>query len=278
MHQSSTSHAWTINGCNLEQLHEFKTLLVSWWVHQSTSQTPSTRGWFMYAIQNNSYFQGSTSWLTSLPVHPSNTYHTWPIHVCNPEQLHIFRAPPSRLTRLFWVTTRGQSMYAIRENSLFLGLFWVWQDLYKTSPAWKIQESTEGGGLEGGWGESHGKETYYIYRQTSRLLDRFGEKILVPDSGISLQSFSYLQCYFDSFSSSFLFLEGILAFLQVYLRLNTFPLNFGLYYSISKGKLTKGPYWKMLAYYGLNNWGFQSWHLQVQQDKAVGSYIAEQQA
>ena len=83
-------------------------------VHQSTSQTPSTRGRSMYAIQNNSLFlglyesvdkctsplvehlprmdnscmqsrttpcfQGSTSWLTSAPVHQSNTCHAWTIH------------------------------------------------------------------------------------------------------------------------------------------------------------------------------------------------------
>ena len=29
----------------------------------------------------------------SAPVHPSNTSHEWAIHVCNPEQLLVFRAP-----------------------------------------------------------------------------------------------------------------------------------------------------------------------------------------
>ena len=51
--------------------------------------------------------------------------HTWTIHVCNPEQLLVFRALPSWLTRLFRVPTRGLSIYAIRNNSSFLGLFRV---------------------------------------------------------------------------------------------------------------------------------------------------------
>ena len=58
MHQSNTSHAWTIHGCNLEQLLIFKSLQVGWQMQQSTSQTPPTRGQSMYAIQDNSLFLG----------------------------------------------------------------------------------------------------------------------------------------------------------------------------------------------------------------------------
>ena len=119
MRQSITSHAWTIHGCNLEQLLVFKAIRVGWRVHQSTSQTPPTHGRSMYEIQNNSSFLESTSWLTSAPVHPLNTSHAWTIHLCNLEQLLIFRALPSWSTRLFRVPTRWQSMYAIRNNSLF---------------------------------------------------------------------------------------------------------------------------------------------------------------
>ena len=59
------------------------------------------------------------------PVHWSNTSHAWPIHVCNSEQFLVFKGLPSWSTRLFRVPKRGQSMYAIRNNSLFLGLFQV---------------------------------------------------------------------------------------------------------------------------------------------------------
>ena len=45
MHQSNTSHAWTI-------------LRVGWQLHQSTSQTPPTRCQSMYAIQIKSLFLG----------------------------------------------------------------------------------------------------------------------------------------------------------------------------------------------------------------------------
>ena len=68
-------------------------------------------------------FQGFTSWSTIAPVHPSNTSLAWTIHICNPEQLLVFRALPSWSTKLFRVPTQGQSMYAFRNNSLFLGLF-----------------------------------------------------------------------------------------------------------------------------------------------------------
>ena len=43
IHQSNTSHAWTIPVCNAEQLLIFRALPVGRRVHQSTSQRPSTR-------------------------------------------------------------------------------------------------------------------------------------------------------------------------------------------------------------------------------------------
>ena len=101
MHQSNTSHVWTIHGCNLEKLLVFKAIQVGWQVHQSTSRLPPTRGPSMFAIQNNYLFLGLYDLVdecTSPPVHPSTR-----------------QKPP----------THGRSMYAIWNNSLFLGLFWV---------------------------------------------------------------------------------------------------------------------------------------------------------
>ena len=94
-------------------------------MNQSTSRTPPKRGPSTGAIWKNSlflrlyelvdectsplvkhlpcvydpcmqsrttaHFQGSTSWSTSAPVRQSNTSHAWAIHVCNPEQLLVFR-------------------------------------------------------------------------------------------------------------------------------------------------------------------------------------------
>ena len=108
------------------------TISFSCWF-QSTSQTPLTHGPFMGAIWNNSSFlrlyelvDNCTSPLVwHLPHLPSS--HMWRIHVCNPEQLPVFRALPSWSRRLFQVPTREQSMYAIWNNSLFLGLFQVGQ-------------------------------------------------------------------------------------------------------------------------------------------------------
>ena len=83
VHQLNTSHAWILQGCNLEQLLVFKALQVSWQVHQLTSWTPLTQGWSMYAIQNHSLFLGLYK-----------SANAWTIHVCNPEQLLVFRALP----------------------------------------------------------------------------------------------------------------------------------------------------------------------------------------
>ena len=49
---------WTFHECNLKQLLVLKALRVGRRVHQSTSQTPPTRGRSMYAIQNNTSFFG----------------------------------------------------------------------------------------------------------------------------------------------------------------------------------------------------------------------------
>ena len=70
----------------------FRALRVGRWVHQFTSITSPMRGRSIYAIQNNSSFYGSMSWSTSAPVHQSNTSQAWTIHVCNSEQLLVFRA------------------------------------------------------------------------------------------------------------------------------------------------------------------------------------------
>ena len=86
MHQSNTSDAWPIQGCNPEQLLIFKALRVGWWVHQSTSRTPPTCGRSIYAIQNNSLFLGLVRVIDE--TLPSS--HAWTIHVCNPEQLLVF--------------------------------------------------------------------------------------------------------------------------------------------------------------------------------------------
>ena len=70
-------------------------------------------------------FKGSMSRLSSAPVHLSITSHAWPIHICNPEQLLVFglyelvdkcTGPPVK---------HLPHVYAIRNNSLFLGLFRV---------------------------------------------------------------------------------------------------------------------------------------------------------
>ena len=58
VHQSNNSHAWALQGCNLEKLLVFKALRVGQQVHQSTSRTPSMDGRYMYVIQNNSLFLG----------------------------------------------------------------------------------------------------------------------------------------------------------------------------------------------------------------------------
>ena len=120
--------------------------------HKCSSRTPLTRGPFTDAIWNNPLFlgltsplvehlprmanlckqsratarsQGSTRWLTSAPVHPLNTSHARTIHLGNPEQLLVFKTLLSWSTRLFHVSRHGQSMFAIRNNSLFLGLFQI---------------------------------------------------------------------------------------------------------------------------------------------------------
>ena len=164
MHQSNTSHAWTIHGYNLEQLLVFKALWVGWRVHQSTSWTPLLRGQSMYAIQNSSLFLGLYELVdectcppvehlprmddpcmqsqttpcfqgsSELIVKTLPSSHTWTIHVCNPEQLLVFRALSSRSTRLFRIPTHGRSMYAIRSNSLFLGLLRVGRQNSSKSP------------------------------------------------------------------------------------------------------------------------------------------------
>ena len=127
MHQGNTSHAWTFQGCNLKQLLLFKALRVGRQVHQSTSQTPPTHGRSMYAIQNNSSFLGLNELVnecTSPPVehlprvdNPCMQSGTTP----------CYRALCSCSTRLFQVPMRGRSMYAIRNNSSFLGLLRVGQ-------------------------------------------------------------------------------------------------------------------------------------------------------
>ena len=58
VHQSNTSHVWTFNRCNMEQLLVFKALRVSQRVHQSTSQTTATRGQSIFTIENDSLFLG----------------------------------------------------------------------------------------------------------------------------------------------------------------------------------------------------------------------------
>ena len=58
MHQSNTSHVWTIHRCNLEQFLIFKALRVGQRVHESTRQTSPTHGQSMYAMRNNSLFLG----------------------------------------------------------------------------------------------------------------------------------------------------------------------------------------------------------------------------
>ena len=129
--------------------------ITAYWRHKCTRRTPLTCGPFMGAICNNSlflrlhksvdkytsplvehlprvadpcmqsrttpHFKGSKSWSTSAPVQLLNTSHTWTIHAYNPEQLLVLRALPSWSTRLVQVPKLGQSMYAIRNNSLFLG-------------------------------------------------------------------------------------------------------------------------------------------------------------
>ena len=70
--------------CIPPKLLIFRALRLGRQVHQSTRQTPPTRGRCMYAIRNNSSFQGSTSWSRSAPVDQSNTSHAWTIHeFCN---------------------------------------------------------------------------------------------------------------------------------------------------------------------------------------------------
>ena len=144
MNQFNTSPTWTIHGCNLEQLLVFKALWVGWRGHQSTSRTPPTHGRSRYVIQNNSLFLGlyelvnectnppvehlprvdnpcmkskttSCFWGSSESVDKtlpsSNVCMT---HICNPEQLLVFRALPSLSKRLFQVSTRGWSTQKLK--------------------------------------------------------------------------------------------------------------------------------------------------------------------
>ena len=87
VHQSNTSHVWTVHGCNLEQLYVFKALRVGPQMHQSTSQKNSHALSIHGCNQEQISVLCSTSWSTSAPVSQSNTSHTWTIHGCNPEQI-----------------------------------------------------------------------------------------------------------------------------------------------------------------------------------------------
>ena len=74
VHQLNTFHAWTIHGCNFEQLRCFKAQQIGLQVHQSTSWTPPTRGWSMYVELSDpgsmklSYIQEQSprNWETSM--------------------------------------------------------------------------------------------------------------------------------------------------------------------------------------------------------------------
>ena len=79
------------------------------------------------SICNNSSFKRSTSWSKNAPVQQSNTSHAWTFHGCNLEQLLVFKAlrvdQRVHQSTSHAPQTRGQSMYAVQNNSLFLGLY-----------------------------------------------------------------------------------------------------------------------------------------------------------
>ena len=91
VHQLNTSHVWTFHRCNLEQPLVFKALRVGQWVHQCSpldEHLPHVGDPCMQLIQNNSSFG---------------------------QRVHQFTSQTA--------PTRGRSMYAVQNNSLFLGLY-----------------------------------------------------------------------------------------------------------------------------------------------------------